>query len=176
MNNNNSNFGKSPNYYPVSLENNNFTYIEKFENDFKFDKFRIYNIGDIVIFNHMAYKMNNNIGVAGIEPSNTVYWQKLIWNKDTKYHLNDIFTMVNYSGNKTYKVTSDIMGVEFWNLIDYGPQSYYVWSENIPAADPVKSTWPFVPDRAEYKMFEDFTNTSQIIGIDSNYTNYQNIQ
>jgi len=85
--------------------------------------------------------------------------------------------MVNYSGNKTYKVTLDIMGVEFFNLIDYGPQSYYVWAENVPAADPIISVWPIVPNRADYKMFEDFKDTSNINGVDNNENIlYENIQ
>jgi len=158
MEKNTSNFCKLPNCYPVSLEN--IENIENFENEtnYNYDINKIYKVNDIVIFNNIAYKMIDSIGVSGYAPSNTSYWNKLIWDSSKKYNVNDIFTMINYSGNRTYKVILGQIGVNSWKLIDSGPQDYYVWSETVPSANHVSSKWPI--DSIQSQSQDDFTMLS----------------
>jgi len=160
MKKNTSNLCKLPDCYPISLGIYNFKSNENFEdskvNNYNYDNKKIYKINDIVIFNHVAYKMIDSLGVAGYNPTNTVNWEKLIWDKKKKYSVNDIFTIINYSGNKTYKVILGPIGVNSWYLIDSSKGPTYVWSENVPAANPVSSIWPIDQDTAPVLKYNDF--------------------
>ena len=174
MEKNTSNLCKLPDCYPVSLGIENF--VDTKVNNYDYDNKKIYNINDVVIFNHVAYKMIDSIGVAGYNPTNTTNWEKLIWNKKKIYNVNDIFTIINYSGNKTYKVILGKIGVNSWYLIDSSQGPPYVWSENVPDTSPVTSIWPIDLDTApvlKYKDFEMLSLNHYENLESSNYKNYE---